>query len=165
MFQMVIERLFVPELSKVDDNDKKLCAIAMTHLLCDSQSMTTGVYFNQFWIILLKLLLQLFESTNELQLMTIAERKKQEQEQAEEDLIVGLDDTPGKNFLDLKKISIFFKPNILDYTPSFSRLAFTKKSQTDIFGSSIPDARCHLVKCLQTLTSNHPNQVCYFLFY
>ena len=95
MFQMVVERLFVPELSKIDDNDKKLCAIAVTHLLCDAQSMTTGIYFNQLWIILLQSLLRLFESTTDLQLMSIAERKKQAQEQAEEDLIVGLDDTPG----------------------------------------------------------------------
>ncbi len=46
-----------------------------------------------------------------------------------------------------------------DYTPAFSRLAFAKKAPTDLFGSSIPDARCHLAKCLQTLTSTHPNQV------
>jgi len=65
--------------------------------------------------------------------------KKQEQEQAEEDLIVGLDDTP-------------------DYTPAFSKLAFAKKTSLDLFGSSIPDARCHLAKCLQTLTASHPNQ-------
>ncbi|CAF0758900.1 unnamed protein product [Adineta steineri] len=71
--------------------------------------------------------------------MSAAERKKQAQDQAEEDLLVGLDDTP-------------------DYTPAFSRLAFAKKSPTDLFGSSIPDARCHLAKCLQTLTSSHPNQ-------
>ncbi len=49
---------------------------------------------------------------------------------------------------------------IEDYTPAFSRLAFANKSPTDLFGSSIPDARCHLAKCLQTLTSSHPNQVC-----
>jgi hypothetical protein len=48
---------------------------------------------------------------------------------------------------------------ILDYTPAFSCLAFAKKSHTDIFGSSIPDARCHLAKCLQSLTASHPNQV------
>ncbi|CAF0731618.1 unnamed protein product [Adineta steineri] len=46
----------------------------------------------------------------------------------------------------------------MNYTPAFSRLAFAKKSSTDLFGSSIPDARCHLAKCLQTLTSSHPNQ-------
>jgi hypothetical protein len=52
--------------------------------------------------------------------------------------------------------------SILDYTPAFSRLAFAKKTPTDLFGSSISDARCHLAKFLQTLTSSHPNQVCYF---
>lgn len=49
----------------------------------------------------------------------------------------------------------------LDYTPAFSRLAFTKKPRIDLLGSSIPDARCHLAKCLQTLTSLQTNQVCY----
>jgi len=99
MFQMVIERLFIPELSKIDDNDKKLCAIAITHLLCDPESMINGIYFNKLWFILFEALLKLFQSTNQLQIMSINERKKQEQEQAEEDLIVGLDDTPGKYFL------------------------------------------------------------------
>lgn len=46
-----------------------------------------------------------------------------------------------------------------DYTPAFSRLAFAKKTPTDLFGSSITDARYHLAKCLHTLTSSHPNQV------
>jgi hypothetical protein len=96
MFQMVVERLFLPELSKIDDNDKKLSAIAITHLLCDPESMITGIYFNQLWLILLQALLQLFQSCNELQIMSANERKKQAQEQEEEDLIVGLDDTPGK---------------------------------------------------------------------
>jgi hypothetical protein len=108
MFQMVIERLFIPELSKIDDNDKKLCAIAITHLLCDSQSMTDGIYFNQLWLIVLQSLLRLFESTNEVQLMSIAERKKQQQEQAEEELIVGLDDTPGKTFTFSMKSIVYF---------------------------------------------------------
>jgi hypothetical protein len=95
MFQMVIERLFIPELSKIDENDKKLSAIAITHLLCDPESMITGIYFNQLWLILFQALLTLFQSSNELQTMTATERKKQAQEQAEEDLIIGLDDTPG----------------------------------------------------------------------
>jgi hypothetical protein len=95
MFQMVIERLFIPELSKIDENDKKLSAIAITHLLCDPESMITGIYFNQLWLILFQALLTLFQSSNELQTMTASERKKQAQEQAEEDLIIGLDDTPG----------------------------------------------------------------------
>jgi hypothetical protein len=98
MFQMVIERLFLPELSKVDDNDKKLCAIAVTHLLCDAEVMITGIYFNQLWLRLLQALLKLFESSNELHIMSVSERKQQAQEQAEEDLIIGLDDTPGKLF-------------------------------------------------------------------
>ncbi|CAF0730448.1 unnamed protein product [Adineta steineri] len=95
MFQMVVERLFMPELSKVDDCDKKLCAIAITHLLCDPEAMTNGVYLNNLWLILLQTLLRLFESCNELQTMSAAERKKQAQDEAEEDLLVGLDDTPA----------------------------------------------------------------------
>jgi hypothetical protein len=58
--------------------------------------MITGIYFNQLWLILLQALLRLFQSCNELQIMSANERKKQAQEQEEEDLIVGLDDTPGK---------------------------------------------------------------------
>ncbi|CAF1018808.1 unnamed protein product [Rotaria sp. Silwood1] len=139
MFQMVVERLFVPELSKVDDNDKKICAVAVTHLLCDPEQMINGIYFNYLWLILLQALLDLFQSTNDLHIMSAAERKKQAQEEAEEELLIGLDDTP-------------------DYTPAFSRLAFAKQPRTDLFGSSIPDARCHLAKCLQELTSSHPNQ-------
>ncbi|CAF2961115.1 unnamed protein product [Rotaria sp. Silwood2] len=139
MFQMVVESLFIPELSKVDENDKKLCAVAVTHLLCDPEQVTKGIYFNHLWLKLLKALLALFQSSNDLQIMSVAERKKQAQDEAEEELLVGLDDTP-------------------DYTPAFSHLAFAKKPRTDLFGSSIPDARCHLAKCLQTLTSSHPNQ-------
>ena len=92
MFQMVIERLFIPELSKIDDENKKLCAIAMTHLLCDAEAMTIGIYFNRLWLILLQTLLQLFESTNHVELMFIVERNKQTED---EELTVGLDDTPG----------------------------------------------------------------------
>ncbi|CAF2452132.1 unnamed protein product [Rotaria sp. Silwood2] len=139
MFQMVIERLFLPELSKVDENDKKLCAIGVTHLLCDPIPMISGIYFAHLWLPLLQSLLQLFESSNELQTMSAAEKKKQAQEEAEEELLGGLDDTP-------------------DYTPAFSCLAFAKKPHTDIFSTSIPDARCHLAKCLHTLTAAHPNQ-------
>ncbi|CAF5044683.1 unnamed protein product [Rotaria magnacalcarata] len=139
MFQMVIDRLFLPELSKIDENDKKLCAIGVTHLLCDPIPMISGVYFVQLWLPLLQSLLQLFESSNELQTMSYAEKKKQAQEEAEDELLVGLDDTP-------------------DYTPAFSCLAFAKKPHIDIFSTSIPDARCHLAKCLQTLTASHPNQ-------
>jgi hypothetical protein len=76
MFQMVIERLFLPELSKIDDNEKKLCAIGVTHLLCDPIAMTNGIYFNHLWLPLLQSLLQLFESSNELQTMSAAEKKK-----------------------------------------------------------------------------------------
>lgn len=99
MFQMVIERLFLPELSKVDESDKKLCAIGVTHLLCDPISMINGVYFVPLWLPLLQSLLQLFESSNELQTMSAAEKKKQAQEEAEEELLVGLDDTPGKDYI------------------------------------------------------------------
>ncbi|CAF4831681.1 unnamed protein product, partial [Rotaria sp. Silwood2] len=95
MFQMVVESLFIPELSKVDENDKKLCAVAVTHLLCDPEQVTKGIYFNHLWLKLLKALLALFQSSNDLQIMSVAERKKQAQDEAEEELLVGLDDTPG----------------------------------------------------------------------
>jgi hypothetical protein len=98
MFQMVIERLFLPELSKIDENDKKLCAIGVTHLLCDPLPMITGVYFAHLWLPLLQALLQLFESSNELQTMSANDKKKQALEEAEEELLVGLDDTPGKGY-------------------------------------------------------------------
>ena len=95
MFRMVTERLFLPELSKVEENEKKLCAIAVTHLLCDPLPMINGLYSSPLWLPLLQALLQLFESSHELQTMSAAEKKKQVHE-AEEDLIVGLDDTPGQ---------------------------------------------------------------------
>lgn len=96
MFRMVIERLFLPELSKVEENEKKLCAIAVTHLLCDPLPMINGLYSGPLWLPLLQALLQLFESSHELQTMSAAEKKKQIHE-AEEEFIVGLDDTPGKS--------------------------------------------------------------------
>jgi hypothetical protein len=97
MFQMVIERLFLPELLKIDETDKKVCAIGVTHLLCDPIPMISGIYFEHLWLPLLQVLLELFESSNELQTMSAAERKKQILEEADEELLVGLDDTPGKN--------------------------------------------------------------------
>ena len=186
MFQMVIERLFLPELAKIEESDKKLCAVGVTHILCDPVPMITGVYFNHLWLPLLQALLQLFESSNELQTMSAAEKKKQLQEEAEEELLVGLDDTPGKKYLSYLSARVILNERrikrdfvisytyvflsillfcISDYTPAFSCLAFAKKSHTDIFGSGIPDARCHLAKCLQTLTAAHPNQVSHFSDY
>ena len=96
MFQMVVERLYMSELSKVDESEKKLCAIAVTHLLCDPEPMITGVYFSQLWLPLFQTLLRLFQSSQQLQIMSAAERKQQEKDLAEEELIVGLDETPGK---------------------------------------------------------------------
>ena len=96
MFQMVIESLFLRELPKVDEHEKKLCAIGVTHILCEPLPMTNGVYFAHLWLPLLQSLLQLFESSHELQTMTAAEKKKQASEEAEEELFVGLDETPGK---------------------------------------------------------------------
>ena len=93
---MVIERLFLPELSKIDENDKKLCAIGVTHLLCDPEPMISGIYFAHLWLPLLQSLLQLFESSDELQTMTTTEKKKQTQEEGDEELFIELDDTSGK---------------------------------------------------------------------
>lgn len=158
MFQMVVERLFLPDLTKVEESEKKLCAVGVTHILCDPPPMTEGVYFNHLWLPLLQVLLQLFESSNELQTMSAAEKKKQLQDEAEEELLVGLDDTPGRRRASSAESSGDVRWN-LDYTPAFSCLAFAKKPHTDILGASIPDARCHLAKCLQTLTASHPSQV------
>lgn len=110
---MVIERLFLPELSKIDENDKKLCAIGVTHLLCDPQPMISGVYFAHLWLPLLQSLLQLFESSNELQTITHAEKKKQAQEEAEEELLVGLDDTPGIYYMIIETKNINNNKQIL----------------------------------------------------
>ena len=101
MFQMVIERLFLPELSKIDENEKKLCAIGVTHILCDPVPMTTGIYFTHLWLPLLQCLLQLFESSHELQTMSVHEKKKLTTEETEEELLAELDDTPGKFSLSL----------------------------------------------------------------
>ena len=66
-------------------------------IFCGFVIMINGVYFAQLWLPLLQSLLQLFESSNELQTMSAAEKKKQIQEEADEDeLLIGLDDTPGK---------------------------------------------------------------------
>lgn len=160
MFQMVVERLYVPDLSKVEENEKKLCAVAVTHLLCNADSMISGVYFDRLWLMLCQALLRLFQSSQQLQILSVAERKQQEQEQADEELIVGLDETPGQN--ELLRSEDPHRPSPLsfvDYTPAFSCLAFAKKPSIDLVGSNIPDARCHLAKCLQTLTSSHPHQV------
>ena len=166
--------------------NKKLCAIGVTHLLCDPIPMISGVYFAHLWLPLLQSLLQLFESSNELQTMSTAERKKQIQEEAEEELLVGLDDTPGKNNINAyklrgreinknKNLEIFHHIILYALILLFIFLLFKiirqhfhvwllqRKPHTDIFGTSIPDARCHLAKCLQKLTASHPNQVCLFI--
>ena len=96
MFQMVIERLFLPELSKIDENDKKLCAIAVTHLLCDPTSMINGIYLTHLWIPLLQCLLQLFESSQDLQSMSGSEKKKYTKEEKEEEFLDEIDEITGK---------------------------------------------------------------------
>ena len=92
MFQMVVDRLYVSDLSKVDENEKKVCAVAVTHLLCDAEAMVRGVYFTQCWLNLFQALLRLFQSSEQLQITSVAERKQQE---AEDELAVGLEETPG----------------------------------------------------------------------
>ena len=156
MFQMVVERLFVPDLSKVDEQEKKVCAVAVTHLLCDAEAMVRGVYLTSCWLNLFQALLGLFQSSEQLQITSLAERKQQE---AEDELAVGLEETPGLTRISLSKVKNSPDVELVEYTPAFSRLAFARKSPVDLFGSSIPDARCHLAKCLQTLTSTYPNQV------
>ncbi len=49
MFGMVCNRLFIPEVQKVSGNtEKKICAVGMTKLLCETPAMLTGPYAN-YW--------------------------------------------------------------------------------------------------------------------
>ncbi|CAF0993001.1 unnamed protein product [Didymodactylos carnosus] len=129
MFSMVCERLFIPHLDKVDREDKKICAIGMTRLLTEAQAITQGPYMN-LWVSLLQSLIRLFEVKHEI---------TQDNETEIADIMVALEDTP-------------------DYTPAFSRLAFAKKSNIDLFGSEIPDPRVYLAKCLSILTAANPTK-------
>lgn len=61
MFGMVIRNLFVTEVQKVSDIvEKKICAVGITKLLCETQEMLSGIYAN-LWPSLLKALIGLFE--------------------------------------------------------------------------------------------------------
>jgi exportin-2 (importin alpha re-exporter) len=61
MFSMVCERLIVAEVQKVSGStERKICAVGMTKLLCETPVMLTGQYSN-FWIPILQSLVGLFE--------------------------------------------------------------------------------------------------------
>lgn len=61
MFGMVCERLVVPETQKVTGNtEKKICAVGLTKLLCETPALLDGQYAN-FWPKILETLVGLFE--------------------------------------------------------------------------------------------------------
>ena len=61
LFQMVVERLFIPDVQKVSGPlERKICAVGMTKLLTETPAMLTEPYVN-LWAILLQALISLFE--------------------------------------------------------------------------------------------------------
>ena len=61
MFGMVCDRLIVNELQKVSGvTEKKICAVGLTKLLCETPVVITGQYAS-FWLPLLTALVKLFE--------------------------------------------------------------------------------------------------------
>lgn len=106
---MVIERLFLPELTKIDENEKKLCAISVTHLLCDPMPMTNGIYTQILWIPLLQSLVELFESTVELQMMSSVDKKKHIHEDTETDFIGEIDENSGDTVKFCRRNQWFYK--------------------------------------------------------
>ncbi|KAK0052093.1 exportin-2 [Biomphalaria pfeifferi] len=61
MFAMVIERLFLQDLQKISGNtSKKICAVGVTNILTEADSMLTGDYAS-LWPKLLQALIGLFE--------------------------------------------------------------------------------------------------------
>ena len=61
LFQMVIERLFIPDVQKVTGSlERKICAVGMTKLLAETPAMLSEPYVN-LWGPLLHALISLFE--------------------------------------------------------------------------------------------------------
>lgn len=61
MFGMVLERVFIPELTKVTgDIERKIVAVGISKLLTECQSMITPPY-RTYWSPILQALIQLFE--------------------------------------------------------------------------------------------------------
>jgi len=61
LFQMVVERLFIPDVQKVSGPlERKICAVGMTKLLTETPAMLTEPYVN-LWALLLQALISLFE--------------------------------------------------------------------------------------------------------
>jgi exportin-2 (importin alpha re-exporter) len=61
VFGMVCERLLIPEVQKVSGNvERKICAVGMTRLLCETPALLGGSY-SRFWAPLLQALIGLFE--------------------------------------------------------------------------------------------------------
>ena len=61
LFQMVVERLFIPDVQKVSGPlERKICAVGMTKLLTETPAMLTEPYVS-LWALLLQALISLFE--------------------------------------------------------------------------------------------------------
>lgn len=61
MFGMVCDRLIVNEVQKVSGvTEKKICAVGITKLLCETPCMVAGQYAN-YWLPVLTALVKLFE--------------------------------------------------------------------------------------------------------
>ena len=58
MFTMVLERLVVPELTKIGQSERKVCCIAVTHILCDPSVYSGVVGGGNAWPNVLASLLQ-----------------------------------------------------------------------------------------------------------
>lgn len=60
MFEMVVQRLIAPELSKVTGQmERKICAVGMTSILLDSEQVISGPY-QRLWPLILQALMTLF---------------------------------------------------------------------------------------------------------
>lgn len=63
MFGMVIERIFIPGMSKITgETEKKIVAVGMSKLLCECPAILTTPYRN-YWSPILQALIQIFEIT------------------------------------------------------------------------------------------------------
>lgn len=61
LFQMVVERLFIPDVQKVSGStERKICAVGITKLLTETPAMLVEPYVN-LWLPLLQALISMFE--------------------------------------------------------------------------------------------------------
>jgi len=82
LFGMVLERLMILEVQKVSGaQDRKICAVGMTKLLCETPSLLTGAY-SQYWPRFLQALVGLFELP-------------QDESIPEDERFIEIEETPG----------------------------------------------------------------------